>query len=119
MKIEDKCSKAKNLDKINSVKRDQVKKIIKHVEENDDIGLIKKIIIFGSSTRSDCTEKSDIDICVVSSLDSSKLKVFKHMYIVGAFSDVSGENCDTIEYKYADSFLRNTIDTNGVCVYEL
>ena len=51
----------KNIEYINPLKQELVSRIVK--EAHND-AYVKRILIFGSSTRDDCRPDSDIDICI-------------------------------------------------------
>ncbi|MBQ7606814.1 MAG: nucleotidyltransferase domain-containing protein [Desulfovibrionaceae bacterium] len=70
------------------------------------------MIVFGSSIRNDCTNDSDIDICIFSKY-GPKNNVFYEAY--KSFLD---EKFDVIYYDYAGSNLQDFIVKNGICVYE-
>lgn len=109
----------KNIDKINKIKREKVKNILNNVEKNNSEKMIKKIIIFGSSTRFDCREDSDIDICIVTNENMPESLVIKFVLLEGSFSEISKNKCDIINYKFTDDYMKNMIKETGVCVYEL
>jgi predicted nucleotidyltransferase len=50
-----------NLHKINPIKRQIVNSIIDEIKNDDHVS---KVVIFGSSIRNDCRDKSDLDIAV-------------------------------------------------------
>ena len=55
----------KNLNKINPIKKSILLKLLARVDSCNKIEkVIDKIIVFGSAIRNDCTEESDIDICI-------------------------------------------------------
>ena len=105
-----------NLDKINLLKRKKVENGIKFIDNyNRKNHCIDKVMIFGSSTRDDCTENSDIDICLFSKCDLSDVKLFD---IFGELPFVVGQNCDILSFNDIGSDLQKIIMDNGIVVYE-
>lgn len=64
----------KNLDLINECKKSSIEKACNHVKE---FPFVKSMIIFGSSVRDDCTEESDVDICLKILSDVNGLDYYK------------------------------------------
>ena len=107
----------KNINKINKIMRDKVKKIVKFIHnENQKLNypLIYKILIFGSSTRKDCTEESDIDICLYTNYKENSIELLR---VGGYIQQVADINCDVFfEYLVNQNFLKK-IEKDGVIVY--
>lgn len=104
----------KNIDKINIIKRDKVKRGLEYIEKNSK-GLIDKIFIFGSAVTDDCTEESDIDICFNTTYDCTNRDFF---YLYGTLPLEMNDLCDIIILDKADEKLKKEILTKGVEVYE-
>lgn len=79
-----------------------------------DYAEIKKIYIFGSSVTSRCHIDSDIDICIDADV-SDGMKIFEIQSKVG---DVCDWNCDIIMYSNLGNRLKETINKEGVIIYE-
>jgi len=102
----------KNLEKINSIKRDAVRQI---AERACDYPIVSEVIIFGSSVRDDCTEESDVDICVKLNGSIESLELYEYKRV---FGKILNYNYDFLVYDYVEeSFRENQIDI-GVTVYE-
>lgn len=54
---------ADNLDSINPLRRDEVNRICKYLVLNDK-AIVRRLVVFGSSTTDRTTEDSDVDIAV-------------------------------------------------------
>lgn len=104
----------KNLEKISPVKREKVKRGLEYIEQIND-GIVEKVILFGSSVTGSCTEKSDIDICLVSD-GTCKNPVF--FQIRGGLESVMDDLCDILVYQRIGGPLKKEIDQKGVVVYE-
>lgn len=72
----------KNLDKIHPIKR---KELLQWLEALHELNLknkvIDKVIVFGSSTRNDCTKKSDIDICFISDYPIRTIEYYFRIFL--------------------------------------
>ena len=105
-----------NLERINQVKRAKVEKGIELVEKwNKNENIIDKMIIFGSSVTDDCTEESDIDVCLVSDYTTANNAYFR---IHGGLGRVMDDVVDAFNFKRVGGKLKNEILKNGVIVYE-
>ena len=101
------------LNKINVLKRSQAKACIEAAKK---YGKIRKMAIFGSSVRDDCTEESDVDICLW--VDGATRG--KEMYdLASDLLDACGNNCDILTYDRLDNKFQSQIDAEGVIIYEL
>ena len=100
---------------INSVKRDKINNAIKYLAQNNSKGVIEKVILFGSCITDECTSQSDIDVCFVSSYDSSNSDFFN---IYGGFSIAADDLCDIVIYDRVNGKLKNEINNKGVIIYE-
>ena len=106
----------KNLNKINELKAEKVKKIVSYIEEqNKKEYIINKVIIFGSSVRHDCREDSDIDICLFITVDTSNFMLFT---TYGNIPIIADNACDILIYHKLGDKLKNEIDKEGIEVYE-
>ena len=79
-----------------------------------DFDIVRKIYIFGSSVTPKCNIDSDLDICIDADT-SDGMKVFDLQKAVG---DICDWNCDILMYSNIGSVLKNTIDKEGVVIYE-
>ena len=105
-----------NLEKINPVKRAKVEKGIDLVEKwNKNENIIDKMIIFGSSVTDDCTEESDIDVCLVSDYTTANNAYFRIHGGLGRFID---DVVDIFNFQRIGGKLKNEILKKGVVVYE-
>ena len=102
-----------NLSKINIIKRKQVEECIKIASENSDI---KKIIIFGSAVRNDCTKESDVDMCIKLKKDADKLAFH---YTKVSLEKACDNNCDILIFDSLKDWFKKKIEAEGVTVYGL
>lgn len=108
--------KIENLDKINPLKRELVENILSQV---NNYPYIEKIVIFGSSIRSDCSKSSDLDIAI-----KWTEECFDQDYILKAFtlpvykiiSKLTQGNDDIIPIGYEGQL--DVAIKEGVTVYE-
>lgn len=105
--------------KIHPLKQKIVAEIVKTARTDP---MVKRIIIFGSSTRYDCNIHSDLDICVQWKEnpydDEGLLRPFTRN-ICHVISEVTKGNCDLIPYdeeRIKGSFVEKAIK-EGVVVY--
>ena len=108
----------KNIEYINPLKQELVSRIVK--EAHND-AYVKRILIFGSSTRDDCRPDSDIDICIDWTEDcydheAGILKAFtRNMW--KKISHITEGNVDIVEYDYLKGTVIEEAARNGVVVY--
>ena len=108
----------KNVNRIHPLKQKMVEQIVDHAKK--DIS-VRRIIIFGSSTRYDCDVTSDLDICIDWNQDcydeEGVLKPFTRN-MRQTISTVTRGNADVVDYEYLDdTFLKDAVE-EGVIVYE-
>ncbi len=104
-----------NLDKINPIKREKVRKGMEFVDKMNAIEpVVDKVIVFGSSVRDDCTEESDIDLCLFTNYDTSNKTFFK---LRGNLPIVMDDLCDVLKYSKINKDFKCEIE-KGVIVYE-
>ena len=103
-----------NIDKINIIKRDQVRELCKIADES---GIVKRIVIFGSSVRDDCTEESDVDFWISFSCDVQDIRIYNFGTKIGK----------VLEYNYdmlidglliLSDAMKHSVFDKGVTVYE-
>ncbi len=104
-----------NLDKINKIKYDKIKKCLDFVEKTNKDNIVQKIYLFGSSISNECTENSDIDLCLVTDYNSSNSVFFK---IFGNIPLVMNDNCDILIYSKLKGKIKEEIDKKGVLIYK-
>lgn len=106
---------SKNTEKINKIKLKNIKDIIKYVHKENKIKkIIDKIVIFGSSVRDDCTDESDIDICIYTKKDVKDRDLLR---VYGNIEIEASNKCDIfINYLQDEKFLQK-IERYGVIVY--
>ena len=108
----------KNLGKINPVKRGKINNGLSFIDrENRACGypVVSRVIIFGSSVRSDCSEDSDIDICLVTDYGCENGDYFN---IYSNLEIIMDDLCDIFSSRMLSAALREEIIKKGVCVYE-
>ena len=100
-----------NISRVYPLKQRIVDELHKKAEDFD---IVKRIYIFGSSVTPRCNIDSDIDICIDADT-SDGMKVFELQKAVG---DICDWNCDILMYSNIGSVLKDTIDKEGVVIYE-
>ena len=105
----------KNLDKINILKREKLKRGLEFIEQNNSHGIINKIVVFGSAVREDCTEDSDIDMCIFSDFTT---KNNEYLFLRGRFPMIIDDICDIFRYADITEKYQKIINERGVVVYE-
>lgn len=108
----------KNVNRIHPLKQNIVKDIVE-VARNDQN--VKKIIIFGSSTRYDCDITSDLDICVDWKVDCYNkegvlLPFTRNMR--KAISQITKGRADVVNYGYLGGTVVENAVKEGIVVYE-
>lgn len=108
----------KNVNRIHPLKQNIVKDIVA-VARNDQN--VKKIIIFGSSTRYDCDITSDLDICVDWKVDCYNkegvlLPFTRNMR--KAISQITKGRADVVNYGYLGETVVENAVKEGIVVYE-
>lgn len=102
----------KNICLVNELKRNQVESCINVVSK---YGFVKRLIIFGSSVTGNCTEESDIDLC----LDIEGTTKGLHTYNLRVeLNKACDHNCDILTYHKLDSKIKDEVNNKGVIVYE-
>lgn len=104
-------SNCRNIRRVYPLKQRQVAQIYDEAGKHD---IIKRIIIFGSSVTSKCHADSDLDICIDADV-SDGMKVYELQKRIGNICDW---NCDILMYSNLGNRLKNTIDKEGVVIYE-
>ncbi len=78
---------------------------------------IKEVYLFGSYARNEATERSDIDFMLV--LNDYDIKSRKDGLIVEAdLYDGFQKNVDTINYEQAMRVMKESIERDGIKIYE-
>ena len=104
-----------NLDKINQIKREKVRTGMQFVDQMNQVDpVIDRVIIFGSAIREDCTEDSDIDVCLDTQYDTRNSTYFNTS---GRLPDIMDDLCDIMKYSRLNPAFRKIVD-QGVVVYE-
>jgi hypothetical protein len=109
--------KITNLDSINPVKRCIVKSILEQVM---NYPYLKRVIIFGSSIRDDCTADSDIDIALEWTEDCMDEDYIYKTFTIPVFEAISMAtkgNSDVFSIGQ-EGGLQNAI-AKGIIVYEV
>ena len=107
-----------NVSRIHPIKQKMVRDIVSAAKKDN---AVRKIIIFGSSTRYDCDISSDLDICI-----DWKEMCYDHYGVLQPFtknmrktiSSVTRGHADVVNYGFLkDTGIENAVK-NGVVVYE-
>ncbi len=102
-----------SLSTVNIIKKEQ---ILSCIDIASKYTFIKRMIIFGSSVTDNCTENSDIDICI--DMDGSTIGL-RTFYMDAELSKACNHNCDILIYNKIGGKIKDEIDNKGVIVYEL
>lgn len=108
----------KNVNRIHPLKQKLVKEIVSEAKDDAEV---KRIIVFGSSTRYDCDINSDLDICIDWKSpcydEDGVLKPFtRNMRKV--ISKITKGFADVVNYDYLDGTDIADAVNKGVVVYE-
>lgn len=109
----------KNVNRIHPLKQKIVAQIVERAKQDP---AVRRLIIFGSSTRYDCDITSDLDICIDWNQDcydkEGVLKPFtKNMRQI--ISSVTRGNADVVDYAYLNKTVLTDAVENGVIVYDI
>lgn len=107
-----------NVNRIHPIKQKMVKNIVNAAKLDD---FVKRLIVFGSSTRYDCDFTSDLDICIDWNEDcydsEGVLKPFTGK-MRKVISRESNGCADVVNYDYLDDTVVKNAVEEGVVVYE-
>lgn len=107
-----------NVNRIHPIKQRAVKEIVASAQKDQHV---KRVIVFGSSTRYDCDINSDLDICIDWNEDcydvDGILKPFTQN-MRKTISFVTQGNADVVNYDYLDGTVVKEAVKEGVVVYE-
>lgn len=101
----------KTLSLINEIKREQVLLCINIVSKYK---FVKRLIVFGSSLTDECTDESDLDICLDMKSDISGLELYD-LYV--ELRQVCNHCCDILKYHKLKGKIKDEIQNKGVVVY--
>ena len=104
-------TECRNINRVYPLKQKQVAEIYLRARNFD---IIRKIIVFGSSVTPKCTIRSDLDLCVDADV-SDGMKVYEMQKV---FGEVCDWNCDIVMYSNMGNSLRDTVQKEGVVIYE-
>ena len=102
-----------NIDKVNDKKRAQVSMCVDIVKT---MPRIKRMIIFGSGVTDNCSEDSDLDICLDIEGSTKGMDLFE---VSKNISKACNYNCDMLTYGKLQGRIKEEVDQKGVVVYEL
>lgn len=107
-----------HVNRIHPIKQKVVKNIVNAAKRDE---FVKRLIIFGSSTRYDCDFTSDLDICIDWMQDcydgEGVLKPFTRNMRKVISRETNGF-ADVVNYAYLDGTLVKDAVEQGVVVYE-
>ena len=107
-----------NVNRIHPIKQRIVKDIVDAACSDD---AVRKIIIFGSSTRYDCDVTSDLDICIdwySNCYDSEGVLMPFTGNMRKVISHASKGRADVVNYGYLNDTMLEDAVKKGVVVYE-
>lgn len=102
-----------NLNSINSIKRPIVEDICNIVKES---GIVKRLFVFGSSVTNECSEDSDIDLCLDTDYADANVNLIRLYQKIGKACDF---DCDILKYNKLGAGLKSEVDRKGVVVYDI
>lgn len=108
---------ANNLQKIHPLKQVQVNKLCSLAKDY----AVNRIIVFGSATRWDCHNLSDLDLCVdwqCCVYDDNYVYTEEVTRFRKIISKVTMGNCDVIDFQYLDDTIVSDAVREGIVVYE-
>lgn len=97
--------------KIYPLKQKQVSGIYEVVKNRPEV---RRVFIFGSSVTGRCHVGSDLDICIDADV-SDGMRIYDLQSKIGTICDW---NCDILMYNNIGQKLKNTIEQEGVVIYE-
>lgn len=103
----------KNSELINIRKREMVEEICHFVEKYPQV---QKVVIFGSTVREDCTENSDLDICLYTGSKDIIGQDFFRIY--GYIDQIAEYNSDILIYDKLDEKFREKVEKTGIVVLQ-
>ncbi len=107
-----------NVNRIHPIKQRVVKSIVDAAKSDDKV---KRIIVFGSSTRYDCDITSDLDICLdwfIPCYDDDGVLLPFTGNMRSAISSATRGMADVVNYDYLDGTdIKQSVE-EGVVVYE-
>lgn len=107
-----------HVNKIHPLKQKIVRDIVQAARDDE---AVKRIIVFGSSTRYDCDITSDLDLCIDWKYDcydeEGVLKPFTRNMRKN-ISYISKGNADVVDFEYLDGTMIKDAVNKGVVVYE-
>lgn len=123
---------ADNLESINPIRRDEVNRICKYLVLKDE-AIVRRLVVFGSSTTDKATESSDVDIaveffasetrsgedgqmCYVRPENNSFISWVYAVTLECGMSLVDIDNLRTFPSQYVDG-IQEAVD-GGIVVYE-
>lgn len=106
---------------VNCIHPMKQKAVAQIVEQAKKDSTVKRIIIFGSSTRYDCDVTSDLDICI-----DWKEKCYDSEGVLKPFtrnmrkqiSEITKGHADVVNYDYLEGTVVEDAVKDGVIVYE-
>lgn len=90
--------------------------IIKKIADYFKTQPVLKAYLFGSFSRGEETESSDIDILIV--LDDSQHVGLKFFGMYEDLKDLLGRNVDLVTERSLASFARESVDRDKILIYE-
>lgn len=97
---------------------DRVKRLIPIIQKFMDGQPILRAWLFGSCSRGEETDDSDIDILVDYDNSQGIVSLFKMGGILMDLSDLLGRKVDLVEYKGLMDFARPSVDRDKILIYE-
>jgi predicted nucleotidyltransferase len=93
------------------------KDIIKKISDYFQTQPIEKAWLFGSFTRGEQSEESDIDILVNFS-NNSKMSLLKYANIINNLEKITGRKVDLVEEGQLKPFAKKNVDRERVLIYK-
>ena len=103
----------RDLDRINPLQLDRVKRIIIELDKSH---IVRRAVVFGSSVSDECTEDSDLDLCLDLVCSSRDMRLYE---LSNRIQEICEYNCDLLIYEnvISGSPIKREIDSKGVDIY--
>jgi predicted nucleotidyltransferase len=111
-------SSFRNVNRIHPIKQNIVKDIVAQAKNDPKV---RRIIIFGSSTRYDCDITSDLDVCIDwkdDCYDENGILLPFTRNMRKVISSVTQGKADVVNYAYLEGTIVEEAVKEGVVVYE-
>ena len=92
-----------------------IKKVVKEAVESLNKDVIKKVYLFGSYSRGEETNNSDIDLRIIG---KDNMSLFDIGYITSEVEEKTGKKVDIISGEIVDPVMYKLVKEDEICIYE-